>query len=471
MERPEDLLDRDAEWSALVAAWERKGPALVLVLGRRRVGKTHLLTRFAERVGGLYYQATNRTENEQLSRISRIVGRHFDDPALGHGVPFPDWEALFAYVAERARGSPFLIVLDEFPYLADSAPALPSILQSLWDHEWPRTRIRLVLSGSHITAMERLEGVDQPLYGRRTARLALEPFDPSRVSHFLADHSPRDRLRAYGIFGGLPGNLALLDREAELSRNVTEHILQPTGRLHDEAQHLLDAYLAGAEVHYSIIGAIAGGERTWGGISRRVGRIGGSLKRALDGLIDMRLVSRVVPITERRPQKSKRAIYRIADPYLAFWHRFILPLLSGGMLVNTAGPALWRTEIAPGLDDYMGGVFEEACRSLVQRSAGRLPFEPLRVGEWWDAASQNEIDVVALGENGEVLVGECKWGGAYRRDLDSLRARADLLLRELTGVREVHYALFSGRETHRSLSREIETGEFLYFDAESVVRP
>lgn len=469
LDKPRSLFDREVEWSTLESLWGKSGPSLAFVIGRRRVGKSHLLTRFADRVGGLYYQATNRTESEQLATISAVVGARFDDPALRHGVPFPSWEALFGYVVERIGGDPFLLVLDEFPYLAESVPAFASILQSLWDHEWRKTRLKLILSGSHVTAMKRLEGPDQPLYGRRTARILVEPFHASQVAHFFPSASALERIQAFGIFGGLPGNLALIDREADLMTNVIENVLHPSARLHDEAQHMLDAFLAGSEVHYSVIAAIAAGERTWGGISKRVGRAGGSLNRAVEWLTDMNLIERVVPLSEPVPRKSKRAIYRIVDPYLSFWHRFMLPLISAGMTKTGTGRQIWRSRIAPGLDDHMSEIFEDISRSFMQRAGATFPFAPVRVGSWWDHQSRNEIDVVALGEDRELLVGESKWGRADRHDLESLKQRTDLLLSELQGVRRVYYALFTGRGVRSDLGRMVDGKSIIHIDADTLL--
>ncbi len=470
MRKPAEILDRESEWAELVRIWQRRGPDLLFVLGRRRVGKSYLLGRFAREVQGIYYQATKRTESEQLLRLSSIVGAHFGDPALQRGVPFPDWESLFEYVTDRAADAPFLIVLDEFPYLSASAPALPSILQSLWDHRWAKTRIKLVLSGSHITAMRQLEEADQPLYGRRTGRIDVEPFDYVNAARFFPSYGVEDRLRAYGIFGGIPGHLTLLDPEESLPRNAADHILQPSGRLLDEAQHMLDAFLSDAQVHYSVIEAIANGERTWQGITKRVGRDGGSLSRAVQWLIGMRLLDRVVPITESNPAKSKRAVYRITDPYVAFWHRFVSPMISAGMVGLATGERLWEHQVAPRLDDYMGPVFEGVCRAFVRRT-DRLPFAPLRVGDWWDADSRNEVDVVAIGGDGELLLGECRWGTVRLSDLRTLQARADLIARELTGVRTVHFALFSGAELSPELQTEVDAGRVLHFSAEDLYRP
>jgi uncharacterized protein len=467
MEKPAAILDRDVEWRELADAWRSPGPELIFVLGRRRVGKSYLLVRFAQEVKGIYYQATRRTEAEQLLRLSAIVGEHFGDLALQRGVPFPDWESLFEYVTERAAGEPFLLVLDEFPYLSASAPALTSIIQSLWDHRWQESKLKLVLSGSHVTAMRQMEDADQPLYGRRTEKIDVAPFDYGHSAAFVPGYSPRDRLRAYGIFGGLPGHLALLDPAADLAGNVARHLLRPAGRLVDEAQHMLDAFVADAQVHYSVIEAIAGGEQTWAGITKRVGRDGGSLSRAMLWLTGMRIVERAVPITESNPAKSKRTLYRITDPYVGFWHRFVGPMVSAGS-IGLASPAeLWAGQVEPRLDDYLGAIFEAACRQFVRRGAG-LPFRPLRVGEWWDADSQNQVDVVAIGGDGELLVGECKWGSVRGEDLQALRSRAELVMRELKGIRTVHLAVFAGREIAPSVRAEVEAGRCLHFALEDL---
>lgn len=258
---------------------------------------------------------------------------------------------------------------------------------------------------------------------------------------------------AYGIFGGLAGQLALLDHTCDVGENVAAQMLDSAGRLVDEAQHMLDAFLGEAEVHYSIVQAIANGDQTWGGITNRVGKQAGSLSRPARWLIDMQVIARVVPITEKQPEKSKRALYRITDPYVAFWHRFVSPLVSTGAIGLVEPERLWQ-QIAPRLDDYMGPVFEEACRAFCWR-AGNLPFDVVRIGEWWGADSQHQVDVVALGGAGEVLLGECKWGGVDHSDLTRLRQRAEHLQPALPGVRQVHLGLFTGRtiDDHQLVAR------------------
>jgi AAA+ ATPase superfamily predicted ATPase len=469
--KPEDVLDRDAEWARLSKMMESGAPELSVVLGRRRAGKSYLLARFAAAHRGIYYQSTKRTEREQLATLSRIVGERYDDPAFKR-VAFEDWEHLFGYLVEKAAGEPILLILDEFPYLADAAPALTSILQSEWDHRFPGTQVKLVLSGSHITAMRRLTAADQPLFGRRTAQLDFLPFGYDDAARFAPEYDPRDKLRLYGIFGGLPGQLALVDPRRPLVENAAGLLLDPTARLHDEAVHMFDAFLGDAEVHYSVIEAIATGETRWSKISNRVGRGSSSLSNPLSWLMDMGVVKQEAPITAYPNPPRNRLRYRVTDPYLVFWYRFIADIRARGLATLREPAELWAAQVEPRLDEYMGEVFEEACRTFVAHGRDpRLPFRPLQVGRWWTEDGQEEVDVVALGADGEVLFGEAKWGGVDERSLATLQRRGDLVVPELKGVRSIHYALFSSRGVADAAARErIEATGTLLFSLEDLYR-
>lgn len=199
--KPDDVLDREDEWDRLSALAESDGPELCILLGRRRAGKSFLLTRLVAACNGIYYQATRQTEKEQLGTLSRIVGERFDDPAFRR-LAFESWEHLFEYVIRKAGDDPLLMVFDEFPYLADAAPALPSIMQRLWDHTLVDTRLKPVLAGSHVTAMRRLTRADQPLYGRRTSRIEFLPFSYADAARFVPGYDAMDKIRLYGIFSG-----------------------------------------------------------------------------------------------------------------------------------------------------------------------------------------------------------------------------------------------------------------------------
>ena len=475
--KPDDVFDRDREWATLARAVDEPGPGLVLVVGRRRAGKSYLLTRFARATGGLYVQATRKTEREQLLDVSRALGERFDDAALRR-VSLPDWESVLEYVGERSASGaePFPFVLDEFPYLADAAPALPSVIQAWWDHQAPETRVTLVLSGSHVSAMNRLVSADQPLYGRRTARVDVRPFDGIDAARFVPGWSARDKVRLYATFGGLPGHLALVDPDRTLGENVARHVLDASGRLHDEAAHAFDSFLSDAAVHYSVVEAIASGERRWSRITSRVGKQTSALKRPLDWLLDMGVVARVAPVTEYPRPNPKRVQYRLSDPYLSFWHRFVADIKGRGLASLVEPQALWEQTVAPRLDEaHVAGVFEDVCRQWVARRASsddgslaRLPFAPMQVGSWWTGDSSEEVDVVALGGEGSLLVGECKWGQADGRDLDTLVRRGALVAAEAGGVERVTPVLFTAGGLDERATARIETGEAVHVPVEAL---
>ena len=495
--KPGDVLARDRAWGQLARAVAEPGPGLVLVVGRRRAGKSFLLTRLARATGGLYYQATRKTEREQLLDVTRALADRFDDPALRR-VALPDWDAVLDYVAARAEGAPFVLVLDEFPYLADAAPALASVIQAWWDHRAPATRLTLVLSGSHVSAMKRLVGPDQPLYGRRTARVDVAPFDALDAARFAPEWSARDRVRLYAIFGGLPGHLALVDPAQTLGANVARHVLDASGRLYDEAAHAFDAFLSDAAVHYSVVEAIASGAQTWSRITSRVGRETSALKRPLDWLLDMDVVARVAPVTEPARPNPKRLRYRLADPYLAFWHRFVADVKGRGLASLVAPEALWSRRVEPHLDErHVSGVFEDVCRQWVARGgSGRLPatpgvplapvadlagvpltgtlssddaFSPVQVGSWWTVDGSDEVDVAALDGAGGLLVGECKWDCADSRDLDTLVRRGALVAAEagIDAARVVPVLFTAGGLDARAAAR-VARGEAVHVPVEAL---
>ncbi|MEN8151553.1 MAG: ATP-binding protein [Planctomycetota bacterium] len=467
MEKPAEILDRDVEWGVLGRRCESSRPELVFVLGRRRVGKSHVLSRLARAHGGVYFQATRRTGGEQLADLCRVIGGHFEDSALTQGATLPSWEALFSYLTGRWEDRPLLLVLDEFPYLAAAEPALTSILQRFWDHEWQETRLKLVLCGSYVTAMRQLEAGDQPLHGRRTGKAVFQAFGCRDAARFVPEWNVRDRLLLYGTVGNLPGHLALVDPTRSLEENVASLMLDPSGRLVDEAQHMLDAFVGEAGVHYSIIDAVANGERTWNGITKRVGRSGGALSRPLRWLEEMRIVERVVPVTLADRRRAKRILYRIADPYIRFWHRVVAPLVRAGSIGLVSPEKLWTEVVASRIDDHMGDVFEDVCRQ--HATSGDLPFEPVRVGSWWDARSRSEADVVAVSADDRLFVAECKWGPVTHRDLAALRTRSRLVAAEIRGAGPVHLGLYTARgEADEAVLEAEQRGEVSVFGPEAL---
>jgi len=220
-----------------------------------------------------------------------------------------------------------VVVLDEFTYLTEVAPALPSLLQAIWDNQLQHTQIMLVLCGSYIGLMERQAlTYSAPLYGRRTAQIYLQPFSFYQACAFLPNYSAEDRVRAYAVVGGMPAHLEGWDDTLTVADNIERLILQPEVPLYDERRLLLRQELRDPHNYFSILRALAAGRTRLGKIAQTA-RIESMplVSKYLSTLRDLRLVERRVPVTET-PARSRRGIHQIADNYLRFWFRFVQPL-------------------------------------------------------------------------------------------------------------------------------------------------
>ncbi len=397
--------------------------SLVIVYGRRRVGKSTLIREAAKDQLHIFYQATRVTSSLNLEAFKAEIARTLGPDELLAGIG--DWLSALHYVAraaERQRG--LIVMLDEFPYLVDSDSALPSIVQKFWDSGAPGTgNLKLLLCGSLISQMEELLAERNPLYGRKTLTLQLAPLALRDAVQFVPRYRPDDKLVTYGIFGGVPFYLQLVDREASLRDNVTRLLLGQAGSLADEPVVLLQSELREIPRYASILAAIADGCTKYGEIVGRVRDIGGSkaLGPYLEKLRRMRLIRSVRSMDAAPKERDRR--YFIADPLMAFWHQFVWPNLSS--IAQGFGADVWTHQITPRLDGFMGGMFEEMCREHALRYAQEHFAAPAQeVGQIWHA--DYDIDIAGRLLDGSMLYGECKWwrGLVGENVLDELIERA-----------------------------------------------
>jgi uncharacterized protein len=380
--------------------------SLAIVYGRRRVGKSTLIREAIKEQSHVLFQATRVTSSLNLeafkAEIAALLGA---DPLLsGLG----DWLATLHYLAgaaERRKG--LVVVLDEFPYLVDADPALPSIIQKFWDSGVARTgHLKLLLCGSIISQMQELLAERNPLYGRKTLALDLSPLPLRDAAQFVGRYTADEKLMTFGVFGGMPFYLQFLDPGASLDANIVRLLLTPTGSLIDEPVILLQSELREISRYASVLAAIAAGCTKHGDIIGRVREISDSkaLGPYLDKLERMRLI-RVVSSADASPRERDRR-YFIADPLISFWYRFVQPNLSSVM--QSFGRDVWRHRIAPHLDEYMGWVFEGICRDHArQYSQERFAAPAQEIGRIWQ--SNFDIDIAGTLLDGSMLYGECKW--------------------------------------------------------------
>jgi len=384
------------------------------------------LGEFAKHKPSIFYGATEQSGQRELAAFSDSARTALSPTGadfLAHG-SFADWPSALEYLADKAGTSPLLVVLDEFPYLVRSEPALPSIIQKFWDQKGRQSKLMLIVCGSAHSVMSELQTEQAPMFGRFDLRLQLRPLSFSDAAMFVPDLERADKALAYGILGGMPGYLARWDDRASTRSNLRHLFADPSSTLVDEGEFVLSSELPEASGYFRILRAIAFGNRTYGAI-RRFADI--DIQRQLDRLLSIGLVERIVPVTDDI-FRSKRAVYRIADNFLSFWFRFVYRARSD--ISRGLGNEVVDRLIVPGLDDYMGEKWEEMCLDFVRdlAAAGRLPVEVSKVGPWWNRDHSVQVDIVGLERKRVRLAGSVKWARtAGRRELLELRRAAESL--------------------------------------------
>lgn len=398
------FVNRIRELAFLEKRYASAQAEMVVLYGRRRVGKTELLRRFCEGKRHFFYVADLGTMETTLAEVAKRYGELFhNDPTSIH---FANWDQAFKALARQATDERLIVVLDEFTYLLQTDAAFPSILQRLWDETLQQTQLMLVLSGSYIGIMEReVLAYQAPLYGRRTGQWHLQPLTFADTRLFLPGYGVPEQLRAFAVLGGVPAYLRQFTDRRPLLDNIEEAILSQGSFLYDEPRFLLQMELREPRVYFAILEAIAAGRVRQEEISKTVGVKGASLSYYLNTLRDLGLLERLVPVTEAEPAHSRQGRYHLLDPFFRFWFRFVY---RERVHLERGDTATVRRAVESQLDALAGLAFEAVCRSWVwsQGDQGRIPFRPQQVGSWWDAQAQ--IDVAAVNEE-YLLLGECRW--------------------------------------------------------------
>lgn len=437
-----NFVGREREIQAIRRELDRSRPSVLVLRGRRRVGKSRLLLEATRDRPTIYYQATRIAESMSLAlfkaEISRVLGA---DPLLDS---LSDWLGVLTFVERAAveRIPGLTIVLDEFPYLCETDPSLPSVLQKFCDGVRERgIPMNVVLCGSKISFMEELLGEKNPLHGRQTLELDLGPLTYRETAAFFPEWSRDERLRAYGILGGIPYYLNLCDPSFTLDENILDLVFTMGAPLGDEPNNLLQAELRDVTRYATILRSVADGCTSSGEIINRVRELRetSALAPYLQKLVELRLIRVVRSLDAGERERDRR--YYLDDPFLSFWYRFYLPNLSP--LAAGHAHEVWRHTIEPRLDQYMGGLFEWICRDYARLYLAEvLPAPAQEVGQIW--AGDFDIDVAGRLLTGAAFTGECKWwsGPMGTNILEHLRDTSARTPYE-RGAGERFYLLFS----------------------------
>jgi len=233
------FVNRESEIQSLLDLMVSNKSELVIVYGRRRIGKTELLRKTFAKGRAIYFVADLGADQDQRRRFSESVNLSYPNPLLQAEIP-PGWDSLLRYVCTLAGKDRIILILDEFPYLCSSDPALPSVLQRIWDEVGKDSKLCLILCGSLISFMEReVLGHKSPLYGRRTGQLLVRPLPLRTLKGFFPEYSPEKRIASYAILGGVPAYLSQFSDQFSIRQNIEKQILKPISFLHDEVRFIL----------------------------------------------------------------------------------------------------------------------------------------------------------------------------------------------------------------------------------------
>ncbi|MCL2764353.1 MAG: ATP-binding protein [Treponema sp.] len=397
---------RVRELEIMEKMYKKHGFELLVLYGRRRIGKTTLISHFIQNKQAIFFSAQEANDVINLKMFSQLIYKF--SGLEKSGLPaFTDWNSAFLYLADKIRNKRLVLVIDEFPYAAGANKGLKSILQNVIDHKLRNTNIFIILSGSHIGFMENeVLGSKSPLFGRRTAQMKLSGFDYIDAADMLSKFSNEDKIKLYSCIGGTPYYLSRIDKRLSFEKNLETLFFEPSGYLYEEPLMLLKQELREGAVYNSIISAIALGATKLNDISLKTGEERSKTIKYLDTLIGLNILYKEFPFGEN-PEKSRKGIYRINDNCYRFWYRYVF--MNKTSIEQGTGAALLKFYL-PELNSYIGGPFEDICMQYMIRMNNllELPFIFSQSGRWWRPDS--EIDMVfSDASRKKIIFAECKW--------------------------------------------------------------
>ena len=435
------LIDRAREMASLEQQFAGRTSAFTVIYGRRRLGKTRLITEFCKGKRAIYFLATEENEKLNMRAFQNCIA-DFSGNALLKNAIFDNWAHLFDAVADLASQDERLVLaIDEFQYLGLANKAFPSILMREWDMKLKDKNIMLIICGSLIRMMKsQTLNYDSPLYGRRTSQLHLRQIPFEYYHEFAPSLSRDDLIQRYAVTGGVPRYAESLDEDGTLFEQIRSKILDPGSFLYNEPEFLLTKEVSEIGSYFSILKSIAVGNRKLSSISSSLGIVQTSLTPYLKTLEELDLVQREVPITEENPTKSKRGLYQIKDNFIKFWFLFVYPYRD--MLETGRSDFVFKRLQERFIVNHCAFVYEDVCRETLWDLCSKYDLD--RIGRWW-GAHDVEIDICGYDSMGRnMLFGECKYSSQPKgvEVLYSLRQKAQAVPWK-RDTRDELYILFS----------------------------
>lgn len=438
------FIDREYELSLLEGAWKQDGAKFVVLYGRRRVGKTKLITEFIRGKKGLFFIAEDVNKKVQLSALKNRIADFLDDEFL-RKTEISGWGVLFEYLAKvLPKEERLYLAIDEFSYLIKNDPGITSALQKFWDLFLSSTQIFFLVSGSIFGLMsEKVLSSSSPLYGRRARDLLVRPMPFLHAAKFLKMPF-EEKLKAYMAIGGIPEYLLKACDYPDANAFLEAEFLRKDGYFYREPYFLLSQEFKEIRTYFTVLNAISYGNTRPTEIANFSGMNSREVYPYLENLIRLGFIARISPVLGNK----KGGVYLIQDVFFDFWFNFVFPNRE-----RIEGDEIKIEKLDTRA--YFGKRFEMLVRA--EFFPRMLKFE--RSGRWWYKG--DEIDIVALNEQSrEILFAECKWSERVdaRKVLLDLKEKAGLV-RWNDGARKESYAIFA-----KSFKKKIKEPNLHLFD-------
>lgn len=409
MEQP-PFVGRTAELQLFDDLYASNKSEFLVLYGRRRVGKTRLLTEWltTRNIHPILFVSEQDSREALLRQFSQVVYKKaFPSIQVPETFSFANWDQVWSQIGELARRERLVVFIDEFTYMMAADATLASNLQRAWDSVLENTNIFLCISGSHLGMM--IRGViagTAPLYGRTTAKMELKPLSFGNTAAYFPRYAAAERVMLYSVFGGIPHYWRLINQNKTVADNIKRLLLSPGGNLKDEPRVLLNDYISEPNNYIAILRAIANGYATPKEIEHATGISNLHLSQYISNLVSTGYVVKKLPATAG--PSSRAGKHAITDPFLRFYYRFIharMTQLEMGEIDQTL------EELLKHMVDYIGThTWEEICREWTIRASnrGQIPLYPDQVESDW--GKDYQVDVVGINRmKKHLILGECKW--------------------------------------------------------------
>lgn len=412
------FVGRERELEYLSEFYDKPGMGMTVIYGRRRIGKSTLISEFVKDKKTIFYTATKvgKVRNQELfsKQVLEVLMPEMED------IGFHSLESVFNFIAKNIGDEKIALVIDELPYWAEVDEALLSIMQKYMDTDWRDKNLKIILCGSSLSFMEnKVLSEKSPLFGRRDSQIKLDAFDYLDSAKFVKNYSNEDKAICYGVTGGVPKYLAMIDSSKDIHENIKNLFFKTNGYLYDETRNLLTQEFSDITMVNNIIEQIASGENVVNKIAGKIHEKEPTVLYSLEKLIRVGLVEKKKCIMDEKNKKKTQ--YILKDTMFKFWYEFIPKATS--VIELGQGDIYYERAVRPYLHTFMGPIFEDMCKYYVlnQGVKGEYGCFITSVGTWWGTEKlkdkdgkfriqSTDIDVVGISDiDKEAVIGECKF--------------------------------------------------------------